>query len=462
MIPTDEPCLSAADPGSPPPPTDLPQDAALEMLRSPYERSLDCVHCGLCLPPCPTYRVSGHESDSPRGRILLIRAMAEGRLSPDDASGWEALDGCLDCRACESACPSGVTYGRILEETRRERPRLARGSLRERSLRFLLDRFIASPRGRKAALEAAVLLRALGLDRLLSRLPVLPGLLRHALSLGRSLPPRSSRRPIPPGLYPAEGPPKARIGLFTGCLMEDFFGNANRAALSLLRRCGLEVLVPSDQGCCGALHLHQGFEEACVRLLERNFAAFEGVDFIVSTAAGCGSTLREAGAIRGNDRACAFSSRVLDLSVCLDRFGPPPRPRAVPLRVVWDDPCHLRHAQGITEEPRRLLRGIPGLRLLEVEASESCCGSAGIYNLRRPETADAILERRLEALLGSGAEAVVTGNPGCQLQIANGLRARRSPLEVFHLAEILERAAGGGETAPKAPALNGSRSSRPA
>ncbi|MEZ5989438.1 MAG: (Fe-S)-binding protein [Planctomycetota bacterium] len=404
-----------------------------------YARSLDCVHCGLCLPHCPSYVTSRDEALSPRGRIQLIRALGEGRLAPDAAGLDAALHSCLACRACESACPSGVRYGEMIEDHRAAGVRSGRAS---RLLGLALRRLVAGRRLHRAGVAATALAQRVGLLTLARALP-LPRALREGLALLPPLPGRAERAPIRPGVYEPPGEVRAEVGLFTGCVMETLFGRVNRAALALLRAHGCRVHVPAAQRCCGALALHEGFADDFRAQLRANLAAFpDGLDAIVLDSAGCASALKEGGRLL--PEAAGFAARVRDLSEVLVALGPRTPPREVPLRVAWDDPCHLCHGQGIRAEPRALLDAVPGLVRVELARPEDCCGSAGVFNLLEPAQAEAALGRKLADLARLEVDAVVTANPGCHLQWQRGLRRARPGVRVLHLAEVLAAAWGEG------------------
>lgn len=405
-----------------------------------YETSLDCVHCGLCLPACPTYASTARETDSPRGRIYLMRAAAEGRIALEDPSLQSSLDRCLACRACESACPSGVRYAEILEDVRAETVEAEEGPKR-RVLGAWLDRFVASRRGQHASMNLLALTQSLRLDRLARRLP-LPKSMRQSLRLMPPLPPRRERRPIAPGIYEAThgGKTRADVGLFTGCMMETVFGRVNRALLRVLRANGCRVHVPAAQGCCGALHVHAGLRARARPLIDANRRAFDGdaLDAIILNSAGCGSAMKEYG--HWYPDAADFASKVRDMSEFLVELGLLPMPREVDRHICYDDACHLCHGQGIRSAPRELLDAIPGLRQSSLQRPEDCCGSAGIYNLMQVELADSVLRRKVEDIISTDADTCVSANPGCMLQIAMGLRESGSQIRVLHLAELLDEA----------------------
>jgi len=398
-----------------------------------YTATLDCVHCGLCLPHCPTYQETGRESSSPRGRIYLMRGVAEGRIPLDGRFASEMHD-CLACRACESACPAGVRYGHLVETARAEVDRRgARGRLRRGLERLALRRVVGSPRVLRLVSGLLRLYQRSGLQRLLRRsglLRALPGLARAE----RMLPvlPAPHR---PAVVYPASGGRRrGRVAFFSGCVMPELLGPANAASVNVLLHNGFEVWIPRAQTCCGALQLHSGDPAGAARLRRRNRSAFqlEGIDAIVTNSAGCGAVLKD-----GQD---LLARRVRDISEFLVERGlRPPRAR-LELRVAYDDPCHLLHGQQIYEAPRALLRAIPGLELVDLPGHRDCCGAAGIYNLTRPEMSERLLARKIDALARLDVAALATGNPGCILQIAAGASAAGLSTEVLHPVELLARA----------------------
>jgi glycolate oxidase iron-sulfur subunit len=397
-----------------------------------YEATLDCVHCGLCLPHCPTYQETGRETSSPRGRIYLMRGVSEGRLELDARFAAEMHD-CLACRACETACPAGVRYGHLVETARAELDRRgARGRVRRALERLVLRRIVAAPRVLRALGSLLRAYQRWGVQRLLrgSRLlRALPGLARAERMLP---PPTAPHRPAV--VYPAHGERRGRVAFFSGCVMPELLGPANAASVEVLRRNGFEVWIPRQQACCGALHLHSGDPAAAARLRARNRSAFqvEAIDAIVTNSAGCGAALKA-----GGD---ALARRVRDISEFLVERGISPPTARLELRVAYDDPCHLLHGQGIADAPRALLRAIPGLQLIDLPGHRDCCGAAGIYNLTRPEMSDRLLARKVDALRATRVDAVATGNPGCILQIAAGARAAGLDTEVLHPVELLARA----------------------
>ncbi len=398
-----------------------------------YVKSLDCVHCGLCLEACPTYRVLGLETDSPRGRLYLMRSLAEGTIT-DPSAIAPYLDRCLDCRACESVCPSGVKYGEILETVRSEMrtAQPARG-FKARLRGFVLRQIVA----RQGRLRLAFALGRVGEVLGLRRLARAVGLLRpHQNALLPAIPPGRERRPLA-STYPSKGTPRGEVYLFVGCVMEQMFGRINRATVDLLTHNGFTVHVPSRQVCCGALLVHDGQASVARTLAQDNVRAFVGDLPIILNSAGCGCAMKEYGHLLGNPAGEAFAARVRDVSEFLASVDLRATPKPMPRRVAYDDPCHLCHGQGVREPPRELLRQVPDLQLVTHADPEDCCGSAGIYNLLQPELAHEIGQRKADKLIASGAELVATGNPGCMLQLRAHLTARGSTMQVVHPVELL-------------------------
>ena len=400
--------------------------------RIDYAATLDCVHCGLCLPHCPTYQETGRESSSPRGRIYLMRGVAERRIALDALVVGEMYD-CLACRACESACPAGVRYGHLVESARAEvEERLARGRLRRALERLLLRRALASPLVLRPLMALLRLYQRSGLQRLVrgSRaLALLPGLARAEWLL-----PELPEPHRPPEVQPAEGERRGRVGFLTGCLMPEVLGPANAATLAALAANGFEVAVPPGQACCGALHAHGGDPEFAARLHERNRSAFRDatLEAVVTNSAGCGATLKGAGD--------ELAARTRDVCEFLVERGLRAPAGALKLRVAYDDPCHLLHGQKIDSAPRELLRSIPGLELIDLPGHRDCCGAAGTYNLTHPEMSDRLLRRKLEAVRETGVDVVATGNPGCLMQLAAGLRDAGLSARAAHPVELLAEA----------------------
>ena len=392
-----------------------------------------CVHCGFCLQACPTYLSLEDENDSPRGRIVLMHALVEGTLPVDDPDVRTHIDRCLGCRACETACPSGVPYGHLLEATRatltarQPNPPIARA---------ILFTF-AHPTLLSLAMLGGRIVRALRLSSLLARLP---GRLGFAMSMLEA-----TRAPIRGAAYqPAGDGSRGSTTLLTGCVMEGLFTGTNRATERTLVANDYAVVPTSGQRCCGALHAHAGDADAARALARHNIAAFEasGTDYIVVNAAGCGAMMKEYDHLLADDaewahRAAAMSARVRDVSELLAEAGP--RPGGVlDVTVTYDSPCHLLHAQRIATPPLRVLDAVPGLALMPLEGSEHCCGSAGIYNLVEPEVSDTVLAPKLARIADTRASLVATGNPGCLMQIGAGLHQAGSRVRVVHPVDLLD------------------------
>jgi glycolate oxidase iron-sulfur subunit len=403
-----------------------------------YARSLDCVHCGLCLSACPTYRASGRESSSPRGRVYLMRGAAEGRIGLEGLLAEEAYL-CLGCRACETACPSGVRFGAMLELTR---ARVVEAGLRRgaaaRIERALLRHVIPRRLRLRLLVDLLGLARGLRLHRLAAA--VGPAPLRELAELAPEVPSRRERRRLPE-LVPAEGQRRGRVALLVGCVAAEVFAPVNRATTRVLARNGFDVLVPRAQTCCGALHAHAGDLEAARRLARRNAESFTaaGVDAVISNSAGCGAAMREAPQWLGAEGE-AYARLVRDVSEFLDEVGIRPPRRLLRARVCYDDPCHLVHGQGVRDAPRNLLRAIEGLELVPHADPTSCCGAAGTYNLTQRAMSRAVLARKLDALAAVDPDVIATGNPGCLMQLRAGARARGLRARVAHPIELLDEA----------------------
>ncbi len=426
---------------------------------------LACVHCGFCLPACPTYRVLGDEADSPRGRLHLMRAVAEGRLPASDTAFQTHIDRCLGCRACEPVCPSGVEYGILLEHAREMARKAAEAGPATRALVGVFGR----PRVSRVAGVLGRVLRATGVASVLARL--LPGVgvlhpARTGLAMLAATRPGRWARPGGGGPGPtaaledagsgggaeagermgsAGGPePGDAVGLLPGCVQAGLFRRVGEATRRTLTANGFRIVEADDPGCCGALHAHAGALEAAREAARRQISVFEagGVDWVAVDAAGCGAAMKGYGALleddaEWRDRARAFADRVRDVSEMLAAAGP--RPGApLPLSVAYDPPCHLLHAQGVDDEVKRLLDAVPGLRRVQVENAEGCCGGAGVYGLTHRELGGTIGRAKVEALAASGADVVATGNPGCMMQIGGTLILEGIRLEVVHPVELLD------------------------
>ena len=414
-----------------------------------YAASLDCIHCGLCLQTCPTYRLTGVESSSPRGRIYMMRGVAEGRLDAGSPEYSEDMNFCLVCRHCESACPAGVRFGEMMEHTRDTLGRTLPRGVGERFARWLgFGHVLRSRMWMRFAFTALGLAQRTSLTRLLAPLF---GARAPAMRFFPRVPSRRERRPMP-ATTPCSGTPRARAALLEGCVMRELYGRVNRATASSLAKLGVESRCAPEHVCCGALHAHNGELKGARELARDTMRAFEDLRDadgtplpVVVNSAGCGAHMKAYGRLLEDDptwkdRARDFSTRVKDYSeYCAEVGGvetltPIARQGA---RVTFDDPCHLCHGQQIRAEPRLLLDRMLGLERLELEDSESCCGSAGIYSLLRPEDSAQILAPKLDALEKSGADVLVTANPGCQLQWEMGLAQRDSSVRVLHIAELV-------------------------
>jgi glycolate oxidase iron-sulfur subunit len=389
--------------------------------------------------------------DSPRGRIFLIKALAEGRIGLS-GSTVEHLSLCLDCRACETVCPAGVPYGSLIEAAKAEIERQRPGSPARRAFRWLnFGLLLGHPRMLRLAAAGLRLYQASGLQTLVRRSGLvrwLPGTLPAWEALLPALPPARDRAPLPP-LTPAHGERRGRVAMLTGCVQSIVFGAHNRATARVLARNGWEVAAP-DQGCCGALNAHGGDHARAVEMAKRTIETFEraGAEAVIVNVSGCGAHMKAYGALLAADAAWAerarrFAASVRDVSEFLAR-APLRGPLApVPLTVTYHDPCHVVHGQKIRTAPRELLAQVPGLRVVPLPESDWCCGSAGLYNLTQPEMAARLLRRKVGHVQSTGAQAVVTANPGCIMQIEQGLRAAGSPVRVLHLVEVLDRAYDG-------------------
>ena len=421
-----------------------------------YGKFLDCVHCGLCTSACPTYLETGNENDSPRGRIYLMRAVTDGRLEMSPNVGRH-LDLCLDCRSCETACPSGVQYGRLIEPFRVEmQQRAAKKSSPGWFQKIVLHGLFPYPKRLAWALLPARIMQKLGLDRLMESTGLIRLLPQKLQRMQRLLPTLKPQREKLPTLLPAIGPRRAKVALFTGCVAEALFDHVNWATARVLQQNGCDVIVPQGQVCCGAIHYHSGASDPAIQFAEANIESFEpdAVDAIIINVAGCGSMLKDYGHIaeelRPQDpqlhqRFEQFAHKVKDLTEFLATLGPVPPKTAVPIKVTYHDACHLVHAQKIRQQPRDLLKLIPGLTVVPLAESDICCGAAGSYNLTEPEMADRLGKRKVANILATGAEALVSANAGCTLQIQAMLKEAGRPLPVYHPAELLEMAYGGGE-----------------
>ncbi len=431
------------------------KDGVLPEFATPEFKTLvaQCIHCGLCLQACPTYAVFGTEMDAPRGRIALMRAASEGRLTADDLSHVFArhINLCLSCLACQTACPSGVQYGRLIEITRLALARRRRQGLVERIVRWVGLRQAMPHVGRLKALAWLLwLYQATGLQRLVRRAGLLPGPLRAAEAILPPISPRhrNYRRPAP-----ALGQRRGKVAFFIGCVQEAFLGAVNEATIRVLQRNGFDVHFPAGQTCCGAAQLHIGEEALARDLARRNIEAFLADDFdaVIVNAGGCGATLKDEypGLFRADPvwaaRAAAFSAKVKDISEFLAENLRARPQGVVNLRATYADSCHLRHAQKIVKQPRALLQLIPGLELIELRQPDRCCGSAGVYNIVHWETADQVLAEKMADIAATGADTIVVTNTGCHMQLLAGVRKAGLNARVMHLVELLELSYRQGE-----------------
>lgn len=418
-----------------------------------------CIHCGLCLQACPTYAVFGDEMDAPRGRIALMRAASQGRISLN-SSFQKHIDLCLTCRSCETACPSGVRYGALVEQTRHELNQARPHSRLENFVRWLALRQLMPYTGRLRLIARSLRVYQLsGLQRLVRALDLLPVRLKL---MERLLPRLPSHYPDYRRPALAFGQKHGAVAFFHGCLQDAFLGNVNRATIRVLQRNGYEVHFPPLQTCCGAAHQHTGEVEQARQLARKNIDAFLNWDYsekkkgappgtgkteilaIINNAGGCGAALKEYPELLKDDpqyasKARQFAAQVMDISEFLvEHLNEPPQGE-VSLRVTYSDSCHLRHVQKVVRQPRELLAAIPGLELVELAHPDHCCGSAGVYNLVQMEAAQAILDAKMTDIYQTDAEVVVTSNTGCQFQLLNGARNSHTPLRVVHLVELLEQ-----------------------
>lgn len=403
-----------------------------------------CVHCGFCLPTCPTYALWGEEMDSPRGRIHLMKLAADGEiaLTPEVTRHFDA---CLGCMACVTACPSGVRYDQLIEATRAQVERNAPRPVADRLFRALLFALFPHPGRLRTLLPLLWLYQRAGMRRLLrTQLAerLVPPRLRAMESV---LPPVHLRSSRLSAQVRSTDAGKPRVGLLLGCVQRVFFGDVNAATKRVLAAEGYEVVLPEGQGCCGALSVHAGREAEGLRYARRLIAAFEAarVDVIVTNVAGCGSTLKEYGHLLRDEpawaeRAAAFSAKVRDITELLAEREPVAPRHPIPVRVAYHDACHLRHGQGISRQPRAILRQIPELEVAEPSEPDLCCGSAGIYNLVQPEPAAELGRRKARTILATAPRALVAANPGCLLQIAAALEAEGYPLPVLHPVELVD------------------------
>jgi glycolate oxidase iron-sulfur subunit len=404
----------------------------------------DCVHCGFCLPTCPTYLLWGEEMDSPRGRIYLMKNLLEG--APLDDSTVQHFDACLGCMACVTACPSGVQYDVLIETTRAEVEGTTKRGPAESALRGMIFATFPYPRRLRALRPLLRAYQRTGAQRLMRKR--MTGTLTTMAGL---VPPLGVRQPVP-AVTPPVGEQRMRVGMLLGCVQREFFPGVNAATARVLAADGCEVVAPADQQCCGALSLHAGRDAEAVVRAKRLISSFEAaaVDAVVVNVAGCGSSMKEYGRLLADDpawagRAAAFSAKCRDVSELLAELGPVATRHPLPAVAAYHDACHLSHAQGIRAQPRELLAAIPGLELREIPESDICCGSAGIYNLVNPEPARRLGDRKAENVRSTGASLLITANPGCLMQIDSALRRQGEPLALAHTIEVLDASIRGAD-----------------
>ena len=402
----------------------------------------DCVHCGFCLPTCPTYVLWGEEMDSPRGRIYLMQEGLDGEpLSDSMVQHW---DRCLGCMACVTACPSGVQYDKLIEDTRAQVERRHHRSAKDRALRTLVFALFPHPQRLRLLRAPLRAVQRSGLDRRLRRTGLLERI-SPQLAAMESLAPRVHAREEVPERVPAAGPRRAVVGMLTGCVQREFFPGVNAATARVLAAEGCDVVAPPAQRCCGALSFHNGREEEAQRFARALVDTFDaaGVEYVVANAAGCGSTMKEyARLLRDDpayaDRARAFARKVRDVSELLVELGPVAPRHPLEVSVAYHDACHLAHAQGVRSQPRELLRQIPGVELREIAEAELCCGSAGVYNILNPEPARELGDRKAANIVATGADLLVTANPGCLMQVASAIGRSGHPMVLAHTVELLD------------------------
>ncbi len=423
-----------------------PQSTPLPLAQRAYDRALDCVHCGLCLPTCPTYSTNGLEADSPRGRIYLMKALADGRVEPGH-SVVRHLDLCLDCRACETACPSGVMYHELIEETRIHLHASRKPQGASRLVQWMVLHVFPWPwRIKLATLPAKVMQKI--------------GVWNAALKISaRLLPPQLEKMqqllPIGGPLwakrlakhYPPTGKKRMTVGFFGGCVGQAMFQQTNRNAIALLTTFGCEVVVPRVQRCCGAIHHHAGDPNGAIKLAKRNIAAFEGCDVIVTDIAGCGAMLKDYAFLlheepEWTERAGTFTQKMRDINELLVELEPPAPGHSINQRVTYHDACHLAHGQGITDPPRQLLSMIDGLDIIPLNESDMCCGAAGTYNIAEPEMSRELVDRKLANIRETGCDTCVMANVGCAMQIESEARRSGMKLKVVHPVDLLAQAYG--------------------
>jgi glycolate oxidase iron-sulfur subunit len=431
-------------------PARIPANASSSAFDAHHPPSTDlvneCVHCGFCLATCPTYALWGQEMDSPRGRIYLMKLGLEGQVSLDPTF-VNHMDNCLGCMACITTCPSGVKYDKLIEATRAQIERNYQRPVTDGLLRRMIFDIFPRPDRLRLLLGPLRMYQRSGLQSLVRRsgvLNLLPASLRAVENLAPSAPQATDGAALPERVE-AQGERRLRAGLLLGCVQSVFFPEVNAATARVLAAEGCEVVIPRDQCCCGALMVHAGEEKSALDYARRTIDAFERaqVDTVVSNAAGCGSNLKDYGYLLRDDpkyseRAKAFSAKCRDISEVLAGLEPRATRHPIPLKVAFHDSCHLQHAQGVRAQPRAILGKIPELKILETAEAALCCGSAGIYNLVRPEPAKELGDRKVRNVLATAPDIVATGNPGCLLQLRSGIRLAGSQVPVVHFVQVVD------------------------
>jgi glycolate oxidase iron-sulfur subunit len=410
----------------------------------PPEKDLidDCVHCGFCLPTCPTYVLFGEEMDSPRGRIYLMnKGLTEEAMNDTMVRHWDL---CLGCMACVTACPSGVQYDKLIEATRAQVERRYERRPDDKAFREMIFQVFPYRKRLRLAAGPLRLYQRFGLDKKLKKAGVMSRLPARMRAMEALMPKLGKEEKIPEYTSP-KGERRKRVGVLTGCVQQVFFSQVNSATVRVLSAEGCEVVAPKNQGCCGALSTHAGREEESLNFARKTIDTFEreNLDNVVVNAAGCGSTMKEYAYLLRDDpeyaeRAKEFSSKVKDVSEFLQELGPVAERHPLPVAVAYHDACHLAHAQGVRQQPRKNLKAIPGMKVKEIKEAEVCCGSAGIYNMVEPEPAEELGERKAKNVLNTGARMIVTSNPGCMLQIQASLKRMGHEMHMTHPMEVVD------------------------
>lgn len=420
-----------------------------------YDRILDCIHCGLCLTQCPSYVVLGTEMDSPRGRVFMIKSASDGRIDVT-RTFKKHFDLCLACRGCETACPSGVVYHTLLETAQHLISEKAPMSLRERFFKaFVLRLIFPFPARLRMIFRLIWLYQRSGLQKLVRATRLLRLFSKNIDTAERFLPSIAGFSMLQSNNKDngANFKEKRKVGFLRGCVMDYFYPESNRATLRLLKKCGCAVIIPENQHCCGAVHLHNREHELAKDFARKTIDAFENenVDFVITNAAGCGAMMKEYGMLLSDDteyaeKAVQFSAKVRDVSEFLVDYVPNLHFERVDKTVVYDDPCHLLHGQKISKQPRLLLESVPGLDIRPLYEAEMCCGSGGTFNITQPALSLQVLQRKMDNIKRSGADTVVTGNIGCMIQLNRGAEMNGLNLRVCHIVDILDEALNNAES----------------